>query len=86
MAGATVTKTFEGEFEIVSLVGTLEENDGHLHISISDKEGNVFGGHLKAGAIIRTTAEVVIAELGGLSFKRVFDQKTGYKELIIENR
>ncbi|MDO8444253.1 MAG: DNA-binding protein [bacterium] len=85
MAGAKEIKTFEEDFEIVSLAGTLEENDGHLHISISDKDGNVFGGHLKDGAIIRTTAEIVIAELDGLSFGREFDKETGYEELVIKN-
>src|SRR4030042_3476166 len=50
MANAKVVKTFEGSFEVVSLVGTLEAGNSHLHIAISDEKGNIFGGHLKAGS------------------------------------
>jgi len=84
MAGAKVIKTYEGSFEIVSLVGTVEKGNGHLHIAISDIEGNTFGGHLKNGSIVGVTAEVVIGELENLSFKRVFDKTTGYDELVVE--
>ena len=74
MAGAETIKTYEGVFEIVSLVGTLEAGNRHLHIAISDKEGNVFGGHLGEGCIIETTAEIVIGELEGVKFTRKSDQ------------
>lgn len=84
MADAKVVKTYEGSFEIVSLVGTLEVDNSHLHISISDKKGNVFGGHLKQGSIIGTTAEIAIGEFEDLSFKREYDQKTGYEELVVK--
>jgi len=86
MASAKETKTYEGEgtFEIVSLVGTVEAGNSHLHIAISDKDGNVFGGHLKAGSVVGTTAEVVIGELEGVSFKRDLDEDTGYEELVVE--
>ena len=77
-------KTYEGSFEIVSLVGTVEPGDRHLHIAISDKEGNVFGGHLKGGCIVETTAEVVIGELEGVRFTRKLDPETGYDELVVE--
>lgn len=86
MAGAKETKKLEGQFEIVSLVGTLCQDDVHLHISISGEEGHVFGGHLKEGCMIDTTAEIVIGELKDSVFNREFDEKTGYKELSIERR
>jgi uncharacterized protein len=84
MAGAKVIKTYEGSFEIVSLVGTIEKGNGHLHIAISDIEGNTSGGHLKKGSIVGVTAEVIIGELENLSFKRVFDKTTSYDELVVE--
>ncbi len=37
-AGKSTEQIFEGEFEIVSLVGTLSLDGLHLHISISDSE------------------------------------------------
>ena len=84
MAGAEETKTFEGPFEIVSLVGTMESGNEHLHISISDNEGNVFGGHLKLGSIVEATAEVVIGELENTKFTRKPDPATGFDELAVE--
>src|SRR3989344_1736414 len=84
MANAKVVKNFEGSFEIVSLVGTLEVGNSHLHISISDEKGDVFGGHLKVGSIVGVTAEVVIGELENLKFSRKFDDETGYEELVVD--
>lgn len=86
MADASIVKSYEGTFEITSLVGTVEKGYSHLHITISDKDGNAFGGHLKNGSIVGITAEVIVAELDNLIFKREFDKDTGYNELIIENQ
>ena len=59
-------------FEIVSLVGCVSCNNRfHLHISISDEEGNTKGGHLKDKNIVYTTAEIVIGELPELNFSKV---------------
>ena len=85
MADASIIKTYEGTFEITSLVGTVEKKNSHLHITISDKDGKTFGGHLKNGSIVGITAEIVVAELDELIFKREFDKDTGYDELVIEN-
>jgi hypothetical protein len=84
MADERIIKTYEGTFEIVSLTGTVESGNSHLHISISDAEGKVYGGHLKMGSIVGITAEIVIAELDGLVFKRGLDNETGFEELIVE--
>ncbi len=73
-----------GPFEIISLEGTLSRHGGHLHIALSDGDGKVIGGHLLDGSSIHTTAEIVLGLLGGIAFKRKFDERTGYKELSIE--
>lgn len=83
MANEKITKTFEQKFEIVSLVGTLSQDGCHLHISLSDEEGRVIGGHLKEGCLVYSTAEIVLAEFDGMVFNRVHDQETGFKELKI---
>ena len=66
-------------------MGTIEKDDCHLHISIADDDGKVFGGHLKNGSIVGVTAEVIIAELKNTIFSRVFDKETGYDELIVKS-
>jgi predicted DNA-binding protein with PD1-like motif len=54
---------FKGDFEIVSLTGTIKLMDGnyhsHLHVSVADQEGRVFGGHLNR-AVISILCEMVI--------------------------
>jgi predicted DNA-binding protein with PD1-like motif len=72
--------TISKPMEIVSLSGTLSLDGCHIHISVSDENGNVFGGHL-VSALVHTTCEVVIVELNQLS--RVFDSRTGFKELTV---
>lgn len=79
-------KELEGPFEIVSLVGTLCGDEGHLHIALSDKEGHMVGGHVVSDLIIFTTAEVVIGECTDVEFVREFDPKSGFAELVIKNR
>jgi predicted DNA-binding protein with PD1-like motif len=73
----------EGPFEIVSLVGCGGKGSWHLHLSVSDREGKMTGGHLMEGSIVRTTAEIVLVELTELEFERLDDPQTGYKELKI---
>lgn len=85
MADENISKVFDGKFEIVSLVGTLSPDGCHLHVSLSDKDGNVVGGHLNEGCIIYTTAEIVIGEIENLSFSRAIDEDTGFKELVIQS-
>ena len=85
MAGALPDRqdirTYKGDFEITSLVGTLSVNGVHLHMAISDSEGKSFGGHLKEGTIIHPTAEVVIGEDESAIYTRELDEETGFPEL-----
>lgn len=84
MADANITKTWEGSFEIVSVVGTVEAGNSHIHICLSGENGGTFGGHLKNGSIVGVTAEVVIGEIENLEFSREFDSESGYEELVIK--
>ena len=79
--------TWEENFEIVSLVGTLGADSGaHLHISISDGMGKTIGGHLMHGNLIYTTAEIIIGEVLDVNFSRRLDSLTTYNELFIEKK
>lgn len=72
-----------GHFEIVSLVGTLGVSGCHLHLSVSNEDGQTFGGHLLEGNLIYTTAEIVLAVLSGVEFQRETDHAYGFRELVI---
>ena len=60
--------SFSGNFEIVSLTGTVTTMDGefyaHLHMSVGNDKGEVFGGHLNR-ARISATCEMVITVTDG---------------------
>lgn len=70
---------FQGNFEIVSLTGTINTMDGefymHLHMSAGDEKGQVFGGHLNE-AKVSATCEVVINTIEG-EVDRYFDKEIG---------
>jgi predicted DNA-binding protein with PD1-like motif len=85
-ANESTGSTAKGHFEIIHLSGTISSNGCHLHIGISDNHGHMIAGHLLAGNIIYTTAEIIIGELPGLEFKRIIDSATGWKELDITTK
>ena len=62
------SNTFKGNFEIVSLTGTINTmNDdfyAHLHMSAGNDKGEVFGGHLNR-AIVSATCEMIINIIDG---------------------
>ena len=76
-----VYKSYEktGDMEIVSLTGNVNTMDGetylHLHISVADGSGSVFGGHLSE-AVISCTAEIVLSCVP-TSVDRSRDEATG---------
>ena len=83
---AEVFRTFEEPMEIVSLAGTLSPDGLHVHISLSRRDGACVGGHLVSGCLVNTTAELVIADLPHLEFRRPLDPATGYGELSVQVR
>jgi predicted DNA-binding protein with PD1-like motif len=83
LAGAAQATAIHGELEILSLSGTLSPDGAQLHLAISGSSGAVIGGHLCAGSLVRTTAELVIGLLPEWRFSRELDPATGYPELRI---
>ena len=82
-ANKNSAEILEGPLEIISLNGTLSQDGLHLHISVSDGNGKVVGGHLMEGSIIFTTAEIVSGILNGWKFTRSDDPATGFTELSV---
>jgi predicted DNA-binding protein with PD1-like motif len=85
MAGGKSLIEKEGPFEILSLTGTISNDGVHLHCSLSDESGQVWGGHLCKGSLIHTTAEIVLGLLEDHRLSREFDPKTGYPELVVRS-
>jgi predicted DNA-binding protein with PD1-like motif len=82
-AGVDHVSELHGDFEILTLAGSLCADGAHLHIAVSDARGAVLGGHVAEGCIVRTTAEVLVACLEGVRFSRETDARTGFGELCI---
>ena len=82
-AGEAEAMAIRGDLEILSLSGTLSPDGAHLHIAVSGSSGTVIGGHLCAGSLVRTTAELVIGLLPEWQFRRELDPATDNAELKI---
>jgi predicted DNA-binding protein with PD1-like motif len=88
LAGAEQPTRLTGEMEILTLSGTVAVADdgktsSHMHMAISTVTGQVMGGHVAPGCIVRTTAEVLLALLPDWQFTREPDAATGYDELVV---
>jgi predicted DNA-binding protein with PD1-like motif len=82
-AGVSEATELHGDLEILTLAGSLSPDGVHLHITVSDREGRVFGGHVAPGCIVRTTAEILVAQLPDHRFSREPDVASGWDELVI---
>lgn len=86
LAAAEEVLLVPGPSEILTLSGSLGTDHAHLHMSVADAKGRVWGGHVMAGSRVRTTAEVLIAWLPDWDFAREPDAATGYLELAVRRR
>jgi uncharacterized protein len=75
----------EGPLEIVSCMGTLSTEGCHIHISVSDRSGRCYGGHLRNGCKAFVTVELVLLVFDDVAYKRVLDNETGFEELSTES-
>ncbi|HHZ00923.1 MAG TPA: DNA-binding protein [Sedimentibacter sp.] len=73
------SKNYTGDYEIVSLTGSVSTMDGklynHIHMSAGDKENKVVGGHLNR-AVVGATCEMFIFVVDG-QVDRKFNQEVG---------
>lgn len=77
---------FQGTYEITCLSGTITWMDEapylHLHMTIGDRDGQAFAGHLNR-AVISATAEIILRTLPG-AVGRFFDDEVGLNLLDLE--
>jgi len=53
----------EGHLEIITLQGTVAPRGVHLHLSFSDAECQVWGGHLEHGSLVLRGADLLVGFL-----------------------
>jgi predicted DNA-binding protein with PD1-like motif len=82
-AGVEVPTELRGDLEILTLAGSISPDGAHLHMSVADSRGQVFGGHVARGCSVRTTAEILLALLPEHRFSREHDVRSGFAELVI---
>jgi uncharacterized protein len=85
-AGAAEAATLTGDLEMLTLAGSVSATGSHLHATLAGADGQVRGGHVGYGCIVRTTAEVLVLLLETFEFSREPDAATGYDELVIRGR
>lgn len=83
LAGSESESRIAGPLEILSLSGTIAANGAHLHMTVADAHGQVRGGHVLHGNVVRTTAELLLAPLPGWQLTREPDPATGHAELVV---
>lgn len=81
LAGSEAETVNAGPHEILTLSGSLSTDGAHLHVAVASSSGQVFGGHLCYGNVVRTTAELLLVETPDWRLSRVLDESTGYEEL-----
>jgi len=86
LAGADALTVLAGPLELLTLAGSVGADHSHLHATLSDATGRVWGGHVPPGCVVRTTAELLLVLLPDWQMARVPDAATGYAELQLSPR
>lgn len=68
-----------GPIELLSASGLIcHDGDAlslHIHIDLSDANGNAYGGHLVEGTTVLLTLDGVIAEINGIDMGRQYSEE-----------
>lgn len=78
-AGYSDPNTIDGPLEFLSGQGIIGQEEGgdvfiHLHGLVSDKNGNIHGGHLIKGENpVLITCEVMVSHVEGVRINRTYD-------------
>jgi len=61
--GRAAPTQLSGELEIITLSGSLSPQGVHLHLSVSDADCRVWGGHLEPGTLVLRGADLLVGFL-----------------------
>ena len=61
--GRSEPTVLEGNLEIITLNGTVSPDGVHLHLSLSDGDCQVWGGHLEPGSLVLKGADLLVGLL-----------------------
>lgn len=82
--GNTSSRTLEGAGSLISGQGLVCRNEGsdeldiHLHCTVTDSNGDVYGGHFPKGTVpVLSTTDVTLIELTGVAVIRRRHPVTG---------
>ena len=64
--GRNQPTVLRGELEIITLQGTIAPDGVHLHLSFSDENCQVWGGHLEQGSVVLKGADLLVGLLPAL--------------------
>ena len=80
LRGEYLYQILDRPLEITGLNGNISLKDGrpfvHVHLTLGDKGGQVFGGHLARGTVV-FDCEYIILIFKGSEFNRTFHRETG---------
>lgn len=78
--GEYLYQQIDRPLEITGLTGNISLKDGqpfiHAHLSLGDRQGQVFGGHLASGTVV-FACEYMIQIFKGPDFNRIYHRQTG---------
>lgn len=61
--GGSQPTMLQGDLEVITLQGTLSPHGVHLHLSLSDGQCQVWGGHLEPGTIVQKGVDLLVGVL-----------------------
>lgn len=70
--GKSQPTLLSGELEIITLQGTFSPDGVHLHLSFSDADCQVWGGHLEPGSLVFKGADLLLGCLDDSSAQPAF--------------
>jgi predicted DNA-binding protein with PD1-like motif len=71
----------ERPLELLSVSGIIADGEAHLHVVVSCKQEEMFGGHLEHGSKVAYLAEIAILRCDDLEITRKLDEQRRIKLL-----